>query len=104
MTNVALWVRIEAKKGKEAEVERFLKESLSLAENESGTISWYACRLGNGVYGIFDTFSGNQQRETHLSGEVAKALKKKTPELFAQSPTIERIDVLAAKMTELEHH
>jgi len=104
MTNVALWVQLEAKKGKEADVERFLRDGLNIVNNETGTITWYALKLGPTSYGIFDTFSDNKGREAHLNGQVAKALKEKTSELFAKEPTIERMDVLAAKMPELEHH
>jgi quinol monooxygenase YgiN len=104
MTNVALWVQLEAKKGKEADVERFLRDGLNIVNNEPGTITWYALKLGPTSYGIFDTFPDNKGRETHLNGQVAKALKEKTSELFAKEPTIERMDVLAAKMPELEHH
>jgi quinol monooxygenase YgiN len=104
MTNVALFVRLEAKKGKEAEVERFLKDGLRTVNNEHETISWYALKLGPSTYGIFDTFTDNRGRDTHLNGEIAKELKKRTPELFSLPPTIEKIDILAAKMPELEHH
>ena len=104
MTNVGLMVRLEAKKGKEAEVERFLKNGLQLVNNEHDTITWYALKLGPTTYGIFDTFADNRGRETHLAGEVAKELKKRTTELFSQPPTIEKIDILAVKMPEMEHH
>ncbi len=104
MTNFALLVRLEAKKGKEAEVEKFLQSGLSIVENEPGTTTWYALRLGPSTFGIFDTFPDNKGREAHLSGEIAKALKQRTSELFTQPPTIEKVDVLAAKMPELAHH
>ncbi len=104
MTNCALMVRLEAKKGKEAEVENFLKNGLRIAENEHSTISWYAMRLGPSTFGIFDTFPDNNGRETHLKGELAKSLKSKTSELFAREPVVEKLDIFAAKMPELEHH
>ena len=104
MTNYALLVRLEAKKGKEAEVEKFLQSGLSVVENEPGTTSWYAFRLGPTTFGIFDTFPDNRGREAHLSGEIAKALKQRASELFSQPPTIEKLDVLAAKMPEMAHH
>ena len=104
MTNVALLVRLEAKKGKEAEVEQFLRDGLSLVENEPATTTWYAIRLGPSTFGIFDTFPDNNGREAHLSGEVAKALKERSSELFSQPPIIEKVDVLAAKMAEMAHH
>jgi|SRR5438105_644660 len=104
MTNVGLLVRLEAKKGKELEVEKFLRNGLPLVEREPATISWYALRLGPSTFGIFDTFPDNKGREAHLSGEVAKALKERSSELFSQSPIIEKVDVLEAKMPEMAHH
>ena len=104
MTNVGLLVRLEAKKGKELEVEKFLRNGLPLVERELATISWYALRLGPSTFGIFDTFPDNKGREAHLSGEVAKALKERSSELFSQSPIIEKVDVLEAKMPEMAHH
>jgi quinol monooxygenase YgiN len=104
MTNVALWVQLEAKKGKEAEVERFLKDGLTIVINEAETITWYALKLGPTSYAIFDTFSDNKGREAHLAGQVAQALKDKAAYLFSRPPTIERIDVLAAKLPELEQY
>lgn len=103
MPTVALWVQLEAQKGKEAEVEKFLRDGLSVVNNEQGTITWYALKLGPCSYGIFDTFSGAQAREAHLTGEIAKALTERSSELFSKSPTIERIDILATKIPELEH-
>ena len=104
MTNVGLLVRLEAKKGKELEVEKFLRNGLPLVEREPATISWYALRLGPSTFGIFDTFPDNKGREAHLSGEVAKALKERSSELFSQSPIIEKVDVLETKMPEMAHH
>jgi len=104
MANVALWVQLEAKKGKETEVETFLRSALSIVNNEPGTISWYALKLGPTSYGIFDTFITNKEREAHLAGEVANKLKERSDELFAKPPTIERIDILASKLPELEQY
>ena len=104
MANVALWVQLEAQKGKEAEVETLLRESLSLAVKETGILSWYALKLGPTSYGIFDTFLTNQDREAHLAGKIAKGLAEKAGELFSKPPTIERIDILASKLPELEQY
>jgi len=104
MPTVALWVQLDAKKGKEAEVEKFLRDGLSIVNNETETISWYALKLGPTSYGIFDTFTDSKGREAHLEGQVAKALKEKASELFSKPPTIERIDILEAKMPTLQHH
>lgn len=104
MENVALWVQLEAKKGKVAEVETLLRESLSIATRETGTVSWYALKLGPTSYGIFDTFQTNKDREAHLAGEIAKSLQEKASDLFSKPPTIERIDILASKLPELEQY
>ena len=101
MPKFALFVKLEAKKGKEAEVEALLNSSLSTVENEHGTLSWYAIRMGPSTYGIFDTFSDNAGREAHLNGKVAKALMAKAGDLLTKPPSIEKIDVLAAKMPEV---
>ena len=103
MTNVALWVKLEAKPGKEKAVEEFLRGGLSIVEQEPATISWYAIKMGNSTYGIFDTFPDDKGRQAHLSGQVAKALMQKADELLAKPPAIEKIDVLAAKIPEMEH-
>ncbi len=95
---VGLLVRLEAKPGKEADVENFLRSGLSLAQLEPATITWYAIRLGPSTFGIFDTFPDEAGRQAHLSGPIAAALMAYAAELLAQPPTIETIDILAAKL------
>ena len=95
---LALFVRLEAKPGKEAEVEEFLRGGLALVQQEPGTRLWFGLRLSATTFGIFDTFANEAGRQAHLSGEVAKALMAKAPELFVQSPSIEKADILAAKL------
>ena len=101
MSNVALWVQLVAKKGKEAEVEKFLQEALTIVNNENGTISWYDLKPGPTSYGIFETFLTNKERESHLAGAIANTLKEKADELFSQPPTIERMDIPVSKLPEL---
>jgi quinol monooxygenase YgiN len=96
---LAIWVQIEAKPGKEKEVEEFLKSALPLAEREQGTITWYAVKMGPYKYGIFDTFADENGRNAHLNGEIAKALGAKAEDLFASPPEIAKPDVLASKST-----
>lgn len=98
MVKVALWVRLEAKPGKEADVEKFLRDGLSVVQGEPATTTWYAIKLGPSTFGIFDTFPDEPGRQAHLSGKVAAALKEKASELFAKPPSIDKIDVLAAKL------
>jgi quinol monooxygenase YgiN len=98
MDTVALWVRLEAKKGKESEVENFLKGGLSIVQGEPQTTAWFAVRLGPSTFGIFDSFPSEAGRQAHLNGRVAAALKEKAADLLSQPPSIEKIDVLAAKL------
>jgi quinol monooxygenase YgiN len=98
MVKVALFVRLEAKPGKEAEVEKFLRGGLSMVQQEPATIAWFAIRLGPSTFGIFDAFPDEAGRQAHLAGKLAQALKEKADLLFAQPPTIEKIDLLAAKL------
>jgi quinol monooxygenase YgiN len=100
MVTLALFVRLEAKPGMEAEVESFLRGGLSIVQEEPATTTWFAIRLGPSTFGIFDAFPDEAGRQAHLTGRVATALKAKASELFAQPPTIEKVDVLAAKLPE----
>lgn len=98
MVNVGLLVRVEAKPGKEAEVEDFLRSGLAIVQGEPATTVWFAIRLGPSTFGIFDAFPDDNGRKAHLSGRVAAALMQKAPDLFVQPPTIEPVDILAAKL------
>ena len=98
MVKVALFVRLEAKPGKEAAVEEFLRAGLPIVEDEPATTAWFGIRLGPTTFGIFDAFPDEAGRQAHLSGRVAAALMAKAPELFAKPPAIEKVDVLAAKL------
>ena len=98
MVKVALLVRLEAKPGKEAEVEKFLMGGLPIVQEEPATTAWFAIRLGPSTFGIFDAFPNEEGRQAHLSGQVAAALMAKATELLAKPPEIEKVDVLAAKL------
>jgi quinol monooxygenase YgiN len=98
MVKVALFVQLEAKPGKEAEVEKFLNSGLPIVEEEPATITWYAIKLGPSTYGIFDTFPDENGRQAHLSGKVAAALMAKASELLSEPPQIQQLEILAAKL------
>jgi quinol monooxygenase YgiN len=98
MVKVALFVRLEARPGKENDVEDFLRAGLPLVEAEPQTTAWFGIRLGASTFGIFDAFPDEAGRAAHLSGRVAAALGQKAGELLAAPPSIERVDVLAAKL------
>jgi quinol monooxygenase YgiN len=97
MNRVSIWAQLEAKPGKEKEVEEFLKSAQPLAERERETISWYAIKMGPGKYGIFDTFADENGRNAHLNGEIAKALFAKAKDLLAKPPEISQPEILAVK-------
>jgi len=98
MPKVALFVRLEAKAGKENDVVKFLGTGLQLANQEATTPVWFALRLGPSTFGVFDAFADESGRQAHLNGPIAQALMAKAPELFAKPPAIEPIDVLGAKL------
>lgn len=99
MVRVALLVRLQAKPGKESDVARFLESGLALANQEAATPIWFALRLGPATFGIFDAFADEAGRKAHLAGQIAAALMAKAPELLAEAPRIEQVDVLAAKIS-----
>ncbi|MGH9641882.1 MAG: putative quinol monooxygenase [Terriglobales bacterium] len=98
MLKHALFVRLEAKPGKSADVAKFLETGLSLAMNESTTPVWFALQLGPTTFGVFDAFADEAARQAHLGGPIAKALMAQASTLFATAPVIEPIDVLGAKV------
>ena len=98
MVKLALFVNLEAKPGKEQEVENFLRSGLGIVQQEPATRSWYAIKMGPSTFGIFDTFDDEAGRDAHLNGQVAAALKEKAGELLAKPPKIEKIDLIAAKL------
>jgi quinol monooxygenase YgiN len=100
MLTLSLFVRLEAKPGKEADVAAFLKQGLQLANQEVTTPLWFALRLGPTTFAIFDAFSDEAGRQTHLNGPIAKALMAQAPNLLAVPPVIERMEVLGAKLPE----
>src|SRR5258708_7671154 len=98
MIKVALFVRLEAKPGKEKDVENFLLSGLPLVMEEPATRAWFGIRMGPSTFGIFDAFPDEEGRQAHLSGKVAAALMAKASELFAKPPVIAKVDVLARKL------
>ena len=97
MVKLGLYVRLEAKAGKEKEVEKFLKDGLEIVYEEPDTITWYALKLGPKTYAIFDTFEDEEGRSRHLSGKVAAALMSKADELLETPPSIQKLEIMANK-------
>ena len=98
MLKLALFVRMEAKPGKESDVMAFLEAGLAHANRETTTPLWFALRLGPTTFAVFDAFTDESGRQAHLDGPIAQALMANAPELLAEPPVIGRIDVLGAKL------
>ncbi|HXA46654.1 MAG TPA: antibiotic biosynthesis monooxygenase [Burkholderiaceae bacterium] len=97
MIKYALFARFEAKPGKEADVAAFLEMGLALANQEATTPIWFALKLSESTFGVFDAFENEAGRNAHLSGPIAQALMGKADELFVRQPSIEKIEVLGLK-------
>jgi quinol monooxygenase YgiN len=97
MLKYGLLAKLEAKPGMEREVATLLAGALPIAQGEHETRTWYAFRSGPTSFGIFDTFEDEHGREVHLQGQIAKALMDNADRLLARPPTIDKIDLMAAK-------
>ena len=99
MVTTGLIVQLEARPGKEDELEAFLVDALPLVESEPQTVAWFAVRTSDSSFAIVDVFPDEAGRQAHLDGPVAAALIEKATELLVAAPEIERVDVLAAKLS-----
>ncbi|MEO5884953.1 MAG: antibiotic biosynthesis monooxygenase [Candidatus Limnocylindrales bacterium] len=98
MVTKALLVRLEAKPGREEDVRAFLEGGLAIVNEEPETTAWFAIQMGPSTFGIFDAFPDDAGRQAHLAGRVAAALMASADELLSEPPSIEPVDVLAAKL------
>jgi quinol monooxygenase YgiN len=94
---LAILALLEAKPGKGPELGAFLEQGRELAVAEQDTVTWYAFRLSDTQYGIFDTFETADARQAHLGGEIPAALGQVAPELLAAPPDILTVDIVAVK-------
>jgi len=88
---------LEAKPGMGEQLADFLRQGRAIAAEEEGTVTWYAFRLSETTYGIFDTFNDEDGRQAHLGGRIPEALGTVGPELLAKDPDIRPVDILAVK-------
>lgn len=98
MVNVGLQLRLEAKPGKEKELEEFLRAQLPYALGEPATVAWFAIKLSANTFGIFDAFENESGRQAHIDGAIAAALGDIAGDLLAKPPAIEKLTILAAKL------
>ena len=104
MVSLGLFVRLEAKPGKEKEVAAFLTQALQMANQETTTRLWFSLRLGPSTFGVFDAFEDESGRQTHLNGPIAQALMASAPNLFSAPPSIEKTEILGAKLPQAARH
>jgi quinol monooxygenase YgiN len=88
---------LEAKPGKGDQLADFLRQGRELAAAETGTVTWYAFKLSETTYGIFDTFEDEEGRQAHLNGQIPAALGTVAPDLLAKAPDIRPTDIIAVK-------
>jgi quinol monooxygenase YgiN len=88
---------VEAKPGKEGQVEAFVRSGQGIVEQEPGTRVWYGFRVDDSTFGIFDAFEDESARQAHLTGQIPAALAQSGSELLARDPDIRLVDVLAVK-------
>ncbi|WP_329548532.1 antibiotic biosynthesis monooxygenase [Streptomyces sp. NBC_01356] len=96
---VGLLVRIEAKPEYADEVEAMLRGAQELAEQEQGTVTWFAFREGATTFGVFDTFEDEQGRQAHLAGRIAAALGEAAQTKLSAPPVIAPVDLLGVKIS-----
>ncbi|HEY1487667.1 MAG TPA: antibiotic biosynthesis monooxygenase [Micromonosporaceae bacterium] len=97
MSKLGFLATMVAKPGKADELAEFLTSALPLAQAEPGTVSWYAVKVDDSTYAIFDTFDDEAARQAHINGPIAAALMARADELLAEPPSIKPVDVLASK-------
>ena len=88
---------VEAKPGKEQDVWDFLSGGRDIVENEPATKTWYAFRVNDNTFGIFDTFETEEGRQAHLDGAIPAALAEHGPTLLAKDPDIRMVELIAVK-------
>ncbi len=86
---------LEAQPGKGDDLRSFLEEGRSIAAAEIGTVTWYAFKITDTSYGIFDTFETEEARQAHLDGEIPAALGRVAADLLAGTPDIRMVEVIA---------
>jgi quinol monooxygenase YgiN len=88
---------LDAKPGKGDELAAFLQAGRDLAAAEQDTVTWYAFKVSDTRYGIFDTFQTEEARQAHLGGQIPQALSRVGSDLLASDPDIRTIEIVAVK-------
>lgn len=96
--NVAIVAKMVAKPETATEVGSFLAGAVDLANQEAGTIVWFALRTDETTFWIIDAFPTQAERQAHLDGPIAAALMENADRLLASPPELMPAEVLASKV------
>jgi quinol monooxygenase YgiN len=88
---------LHAKPDKGADLAAFLESGRAIALAEEGTVTWYAFKISDTTYGIFDTFETDDALQAHLGGQIPQALGQVGPDLLASDPDIRTVEIIAVK-------
>ena len=95
---VALVTKLVAKPDEADEVSAFLADAVRLANQEQGTVAWFALRTDTTTFWIVDAFPSDCERQLHLEGAIASSLLANAERLLDELPVILPAEVLAAKL------
>jgi quinol monooxygenase YgiN len=99
MERIGILAVLQARPGREQDLETFLKSAQPLAELETQTVRWYARKIDSSRFAIFDTFENEAGRKAHVDGEIARQLFTVATDMLAAPPSIELVDIVACKLT-----
>ncbi|KOX56929.1 MULTISPECIES: LLM class flavin-dependent oxidoreductase [Methylobacterium] len=95
--NVGLLVTLKAKPETKEQLETWLHDMQQFAEDEAGTITWYAFQIDDLTFGIYDTFLSHEGREDHIHGQIVKSLRTLQHDMLESPPDIRPLDLLSVK-------
>src|ERR1700748_1119639 len=90
-------IRFQVKAGRETEVEEIMKHAVAKVRQEPGTITWFAFRFGGSEFGVIDSFYDEESRQAHWDAS-SKGIDQLSPFIVEGSVSINKIDIVAAKM------
>lgn len=93
----AFVAKIVAADGQHDALGALLASAVDLANEEEGTVVWFAVRTGPDTFWIFDAFPDEAARNAHANGAIVDALTS-NQQLLGAAPEILPADVLAAKL------
>ncbi|MEM9135482.1 MAG: antibiotic biosynthesis monooxygenase [Actinomycetota bacterium] len=94
---LAFVAKIVAAPGQAEELGSLLTGAVELANQETGTIVWFAVRSDEHTFWIFDAFPDEAARQAHAEGQIVAALGA-NEHLLGAPPEINPAEVLAVKM------